>query len=46
MAENIIIKKILDNPFSVRPVHDKLRMVNKGRPTSPPPSLITHHRLS
>jgi hypothetical protein len=27
MAENIVIKKLLDNPFSVHPLHTKLRRV-------------------
>jgi hypothetical protein len=30
MAENIVIKEVLNNPFSVRTLHDKLRKVNKG----------------
>jgi len=29
MAENTVIKDLLDNPFSVRLLHDKLRIVNK-----------------
>jgi len=45
MAENIIIKEVLDNPFSVRQLRDKLRMANKGRPTSPLSCVINHHRL-
>ena len=45
MAEDVIIKELLDNPFSVRQLRDKLRMANKCRPTSPLPSVITHHRL-
>jgi hypothetical protein len=35
MAENILIKELLDNPFSVRPIHNKLKTVNKGQPTPP-----------
>jgi len=27
MAENIVIKELLDNPFSVHPLHTKLRRV-------------------
>jgi len=30
MAENVIIKEIIHKPYSVRPLHDKLRIVNKG----------------
>ena len=44
MAENINIKEVLDYPFSVRLLHNKLRTVNKGRPTPPLLSLITHHK--
>jgi len=44
MAENIDIKEVLDYPFSVRLLYDKLRTVNKGRPTPPLLSLITHHK--
>jgi len=29
MAENIVIKELLDNPFLGRPLHDKLRIVSK-----------------
>jgi len=43
MAENIVIKELLDSPYSVRPLHDKLRTVNSGRPTPPLPNFITHH---
>jgi hypothetical protein len=42
VAENINIKEVLDYPFSVRLLHDKLRTVNKGRPTPPSFTLITH----
>jgi hypothetical protein len=44
LAENIVIKEQLDNPFSVRPIHDKVWIVNKGRPTPPIPNLITHYK--
>jgi hypothetical protein len=42
MAENMVIKELLNNPFYVHPLHDKLRIVNKDRPTAPIPHLITH----
>ena len=29
MAENVIIKELLHNPFSVRPLRDILRNVNE-----------------
>jgi hypothetical protein len=44
MAENINMKEVLDYPFSVRLLHDELRTGNKGRPTPPLLSLITHHK--
>ena len=44
MAENIHTKEVIDYPFSVRQLHDELRTVNKGRPTPPLLSLITHHK--
>jgi len=44
ITENIIIKRQLDNPFSVRPLHDKLKTANKGQPTSPIVNLISHHK--
>jgi hypothetical protein len=44
MAENIVIKELLDSPYSVRPLHDKLRTENSGRPTPPLPNSITHHK--
>jgi hypothetical protein len=44
MAENIIINELLNNPFSVGPLHDKLRIMNKGRPTPWLHNLITHHK--
>jgi len=34
MAENVVIKELLHKPFSVRPLHDKLRRVNKGKNSS------------
>jgi len=44
MAENIGIKEFLDNPFSLRPLHNKLRIMNIGRPAPPLPNVITHHK--
>ena len=44
MTENIIIKELLSNPFSMHPLHDKLRIMNKGRPTARLPYVITHHK--
>jgi hypothetical protein len=44
MAENIIIKEILNNPFSARPFHDKLGIVNKIRPTPRLLNLIIRHK--
>jgi hypothetical protein len=41
MAENITSRELLDNPFSALPLHNKLRIVNKGQPTPPLPYLIT-----
>jgi hypothetical protein len=35
LAENIFIKELLDNQLSIRPLHDKLRIANKRRPTAP-----------
>jgi hypothetical protein len=40
MAENIVIKEILYNPFSVRPLRDKLKIVNIGQPIPPLPNFI------
>jgi hypothetical protein len=34
MAENVVIKEIIHKPFSVRPLHDELRIVNKGNNSS------------
>jgi hypothetical protein len=31
MVENLTIEGPLDNPFSLRPLHDKLRIGNEGR---------------
>jgi len=39
MAENIVIKEPLDKPFSVHPIHSKLRRANKGRSTPLLPSI-------
>jgi len=44
MAENIIVKEILNNPFSARPFHDKLRIVNKIRRTPRLLNLIIRHK--
>jgi len=35
---------LLDNQLSVRPLHNKLRIVNKGRPAPPQLNLITHRK--
>ena len=42
MAENIVIRELLANPFSVRPLQVKLKIVNKGQPTPPLLNLISH----
>ena len=34
MAENVVIKELIHKPFSVRPLHDKFRIVNKGNTSS------------
>ena len=44
MGEIITSRELLDNPFSAHPLHDKLRIVNKVRPTPPLPCLITYHK--
>lgn len=44
MAENIVIKELLDQPFCKRPLRDKLRILNKGRPTPPLPNAKPHHK--
>lgn len=44
MAEHIVIKELLDYPFSMHPLHNKLRMVNKGRTTPPVINLINLHK--
>jgi hypothetical protein len=46
MAENMTTKELSDSPFSLSQLHDKLRIVNKGRPTPPLPNLITHHKAN
>jgi hypothetical protein len=43
MAENMVTKELLDNLFSVRPLYNKLRTVNNGRPIPPLSSSITPH---
>lgn len=30
MAKYIVIKELIDNPLSVRPLHDKLKIVNRS----------------
>jgi hypothetical protein len=42
MTEN---KTTKENPFSVRPLHDRLRSANERRPTRPLPNLITHYEI-
>jgi hypothetical protein len=44
MTENIVIKGFLDNPYFVHPLHSKLIIMNKGRPTQPLPNVIKHHK--
>ena len=44
MAENMIIKLVLNNPLSVCPFHDKLRTVNRSRPTPRLSNLIICHK--
>jgi hypothetical protein len=46
MAEHkhVGIKELLDNPFSMHPLHDKLRIANKCRTTPPLINLITLHK--
>jgi hypothetical protein len=44
MAENLIIEELLINPFSALPFHDKLRIVNKIRPTPRLLKLIIRHK--
>jgi len=43
MDENIVIKNVLDNPFSVRPLRDKLTTVENEWPSAPLPNLMTVH---
>jgi len=40
MAKNTTTK---ENPFSVRPLQDRLRSVNERRRTRPLPNLINHY---
>ena len=42
MTDTILIKELFYSIFSVPPLQDKLRIVNKGRAISPLPNLITH----
>jgi hypothetical protein len=44
MAENMVIKELLDQPFCKRPLRYKLRILNKGPPTPLLPSVITHYK--
>jgi hypothetical protein len=44
MTENMVIKELLVQPFCVRPLRAKLRILNKGRPAPPLPNVITHHK--
>jgi hypothetical protein len=46
MTENIVIREILDPPFCVRPLRNKLRIQNKGRPAPPLPNVIAHHKTN
>jgi len=41
MAENIISRELVHNQSSVRPLHEKFRIMDKGRPTPPLPNLKT-----
>ena len=34
LAESIVIKDLLDNQFSMRPLHNKFRIASKGGPTA------------
>jgi hypothetical protein len=45
MAENIVTKELSGNLFSMRPLHDKLRIVNAGRPTPPLHNVTVHHKI-
>jgi len=40
-----VIKQLLNNSFSVCPLHIKLRILNKGRPTPPLPIVVTQMKL-
>jgi hypothetical protein len=33
VAKNVVMKELLDNPFSLHLLRDKLRVINKGRRT-------------
>jgi hypothetical protein len=44
MDDYVVIKKVLDNPYSVRPLHDKLTTVENKRPSPPLPNLIAVHK--
>jgi len=44
MAENLIIKELSDNTFSVHSLHNKLRTANKGRPTLLLSTVKTQHK--
>jgi len=42
IVANVVIKELLDNPVTVLQLHENLRIVCKGRPAPPLPSLMTH----
>ena len=44
MSQNIVDKELLDNPLFVRSLRDKLRIVNKCRPTPPLQNVIARHK--
>jgi len=43
MDENTVIKKVMDNQFSVRLLHNELTTVENERPAAPLPSLMAVH---
>jgi hypothetical protein len=44
--KHVGIKELLDNPFSMHPLHDKLRIVKKCRTTPTLINLITFHQTT
>jgi hypothetical protein len=44
-GQNKVIKELLNNTFSLCPLHNKLRILNKGRPTPPLPIVIIQIKL-